>query len=60
MNTLNSMQNIDLREISSQELINIQGGNAVALAGLAVSIFRLALEVSYDIGYAIGYNSASN
>ena len=60
MNTLKSIQNIDLKEISSSELNNIRGGSAVALGALAVAVFKLALETSYHIGYAIGYNSAGN
>jgi hypothetical protein len=60
MNTIKLMQNTDLKEISSSELNYIQGGNAVAVAALAVAAIRLAMEASYNIGYAIGQYSATN
>ena len=60
MNSFNSYQSNDLKEIGYSELNSIKGGNTVAVAGLIVGVFKLAMEVSYSIGYAIGHYEATH
>jgi len=60
MDTNKTMQKFGLEEISFAELNTVKGGNFVAVAGLIIGGFKLAMDASYSIGYAIGYYSATH
>jgi len=59
MDTNKTVQNFYLEEISFAELNSIKGGNAVAFAGTIIGGLKFALELSYYIGFGVGYYLAN-